>query len=130
MNRKAWLLVLGVFLLGVAMGVVVTHFAEQRVIGGPGPRSGSKEDWKTRVLNNLTKEVSLSPDQQQKILVILEDTKKNYDSIYDTIRPQMEQTRQEGRARIRSVLTPEQLPKFEEHLKRMDERRKQQPGGR
>jgi Spy/CpxP family protein refolding chaperone len=36
----------------------------------------------------------------------------------------MEQARQKGRDQIRAILTPEQKPKFEEFLKRMDEERK------
>jgi Spy/CpxP family protein refolding chaperone len=127
MNRKAWLLVLGIFMLGVAMGAVITHFAEQRVLS---TNAGPKGPWAPRVVESLNRELSLTADQQQKILAILQDTKKSYDAIYETTRPQMEQTRQEGRARIRAVLTPEQLPKFEEHLKRLDERRKQMQSGR
>ena len=37
----------------------------------------------------------------------------------------MDQARQKGRDQIRAFLTPEQKPKFEEFLKRMDEERKQ-----
>jgi len=37
---------------------------------------------------------------------------------------QLDAVRQKGRAEVRAILTSEQLPKFEEFLKRMDEERK------
>jgi Spy/CpxP family protein refolding chaperone len=123
MNRKATLWVLGVFLLGIALGGVLTHIADQRVMSAAPHQT--KEDWRKRVVNEMTHELNLSGDQQQQVTAILEDTKKKYDSVFETTRPQMEQARQEGRARMRSVLTPEQLPKFDEYLKRLDERRRQ-----
>ena len=82
-------------------------------MGGPG-----------RFVEQLTQELALTPAQQQQLNSILEDTRKKYEATYTTIRPQMEQTRQEGRGRIRSILTPEQLPKFEDYLRKMDEERK------
>jgi hypothetical protein len=36
----------------------------------------------------------------------------------------MEQVRQDGREQIRKILTAEQLPRFEEYLRQMDERRR------
>jgi Spy/CpxP family protein refolding chaperone len=36
----------------------------------------------------------------------------------------MNEVREKGRAQVRTILTPEQLPKFEAFLKRMDEERK------
>ncbi len=114
MNRKAFLVVTLVFLLGVAAGAMSFYLASNRVFA-----------FKQRptVVERLTQEVSLTPDQQQQVTAILEDTKKQYNAIYDPIRPQMEAVRKDGRQRIRAILTPEQLPKFEDHLRRIDEER-------
>ena len=76
------------------------------------------------MVEQLTRELALTQAQQQQLNSILEDTRKMYEATYAPIRAQMEQTRQEGRARIRSMLTPAQLPKFEEYLRRIDEERK------
>jgi hypothetical protein len=111
--------------MGALLGGTVTHFADTRVIAKP-----PKGDWRARVVQDLTQEVGLTPDQQQKMSAILEETKKNYDGIFEVTRPQMEKARQEGRARMRSVLTEEQLPKFEDYLRRLDERRRTREGGR
>ncbi|MGH9790074.1 MAG: hypothetical protein ACRD5W_02590, partial [Candidatus Acidiferrales bacterium] len=55
---------------------------------------------------------------------ILTATKGQFDATYDTIRPQMDSIRQRGRQQIRAILAPEQLPRFEEHLRQLDEERK------
>lgn len=134
MNRKAALLVILVFVLGVALGAVSMRVVEAEVWGGPAPwvkvshghpsKPGGKMGGPGRIIEQLTQEVRLTSAQQEQVASILEDTRKKYEETYTTIRPQMEQTRQEGRARIRSVLKPEQLPKFEEFLRRIDEERK------
>ena len=123
MNRKATILVIFVFLMGIALGAVGMRVAEQKVLGERRDERG-RMGGQVRMVEQLTKDLALTAAQQQQLSSILEDTRKKYEATYTTIRPQMEQTRQEGRARVRSILTPEQLPKFEEYLRRIDEERK------
>ncbi len=120
MNRKAALLVMMVFLLGVAAGALGfyaydarIHAAEQEVGKG-----------RSRHVQRLTLELGLTLEQQTQLQAILDETKSRYDALYAPIRPQMEAARQEGRQQIRAILTPEQLPAFEEYLHRLDEERK------
>jgi len=47
-----------------------------------------------------------------------------YKAIHQSTDPQINEARQKGRERIREILTPEQKPKFEEFLIRLDEERK------
>jgi len=123
MNRKATVLVILVFLLGIALGAVGMRVAEQKVWGDRRDERG-RAGGPSRMVEQLTRELALTAEQQQQLNSILEETRKQYETTYTTIRPQMEQTRQEGRGRIRSMLTPEQLPKFEGYLRRIDEERK------
>ena len=123
MNRKATVLVILVFLLGIALGAVGMRVAEQKVWGDRRDERG-RAGGSSRMVEQLTRELALTQEQQQQLNSILEETRKQYETTYTTIRPQMEQTRQEGRGRIRSMLTPEQLPKFEGYLRRIDEERK------
>jgi len=122
MHRKATLLVIGVFLLGIAIGSVGTYVTEQRVLGGR--RDDRGRTGPSRMVEKLTQDLGLTPEQQTQLTQILEETGKKYEGIIAPIRPQMEQARQEGRARIRAMLTAEQLPKFEEYLRKIDEERK------
>jgi hypothetical protein len=47
-----------------------------------------------------------------------------YKEIHRQTDPLIDQARQRGRNQIRAILAPEQLPKFEEFLRRIDEERK------
>ena len=115
MNRKAFWVVALVFLLGVTAGAMGFYLASRHVVANGSGRISPVE--------RLTMELSLTPEQQQQVSAILDETKKNYNAIYDPIRPQMEAARREGRQKVRAILKPEQLPKFEEHLRKIDEER-------
>jgi hypothetical protein len=75
-------------------------------------------------VNDLTHELQLSPDQQQQLGAIVDDTRAKIHAAYAPAETQREQLRQQGRARVRAILTPEQLPKFEAFMQRLDEQRK------
>ena len=55
---------------------------------------------------------------------IVDDTRAKIRTAYVPADAQREELRQQGRARIRAILTPEQLPKFEAFMQRLDEQRK------
>jgi Spy/CpxP family protein refolding chaperone len=73
----------------------------------------------------FTRDLNLNPDQQNQIQAILNDSRARYAELHEKLDPEYEQVRHEGRVRIRQVLTPEQLPKFEELLRQMDDDRRQ-----
>jgi Spy/CpxP family protein refolding chaperone len=68
--------------------------------------------------------LNLVPDQQKQIEAILASVQTQYKAIRQSTEPQINEARQKGREQIRAVLTPEQKPKFEEFLRRLDEERK------
>jgi hypothetical protein len=119
MNRKAIFLVAIVFVLGLALGGLSMHLAADRL----GVGHGSKKD-SSRTVEELTRELQLTPEQQKLLAETLAETRSKYQRIYEQYRPQLEQARQEGRQRIRGFLTAEQLPKFEAWLAKVDEARK------
>ncbi len=122
MSKRAILLVVVVFVLGLAFGGLSIHVAADRGwTGHHGPRGGSG---KARLMDQLTRELELSAEQQNQLQAVLDQTRQRYQSIYEQIRPQMEQARLRGRENIRKLLTAEQLPKFEALVQRMDEERK------
>jgi hypothetical protein len=120
-RSEAALLVLVVFVLGVLLGGLGNHLWGERVWGRqnpPGPPS------RVQIVSELTRELQLTPDQQQQLGTIVDDTKAKIRAAYAPADAQREQLRQQGRARIRAILTPEQLPKFEAFMARIDEQRK------
>jgi Spy/CpxP family protein refolding chaperone len=118
-NRKAVVLVILVFVLGIALGVVGTYLVTSRVEAA---RAGGSRTH-GNALAIFTKDLNLTTAQQQQIEVILRDVRAQYAAIHEKVDPEYEQARKQGRDRIRQVLTPEQKPKFEELLRRMDEER-------
>lgn len=118
---EAAVLILVVFLLGALLGSVGNHLWGERVWGKQitnGPPS------KGQIVRDLTRELQLTADQQKQLSSIVDDTRAQVRALYNTVEPQHEQLRQRGRDRIRAVLTPDQRPKFEQFMKRIDEQRK------
>ncbi len=122
-NRRAVGWVLLVFLFGIALGALGTYLVGARVWGAR-PESQDHRDKRARVVERFTRELNLTPDQQKQLDAILADMHNKYEEIRKQIAPQNEQVRQQGREQIRAILRPEQRPKFEEFLRRLDEERK------
>lgn len=125
-RRKAALWVGAVFLLGAALGGVLGYlFAHRPVAAANAPLS--EQERRTRRVAELTQQLTLTPQQGQQLDVILKEIHADMKTIHDQSDAQIEQARQKGRAQIRAILTPEQMPKFEELLRRRDEERKRNP---
>jgi len=122
-NRKAMLMVFVLFVLGVALGSVGTYLVTTRVLAArPQTLIGHTA---SEHMAMFTRDLNLTTDQQGQIQAILTDTRAHYASLHEKLDPEYEQVRQQGRERIREVLTADQRPKFEELLRQMDEERRQ-----
>jgi hypothetical protein len=71
-------------------------------------------------VEELTRLAHLTPDQRQQLEGILSDLHAQYKTLDD----ERDQDRQKSRNRIRGILTQDQIPAFEEFLRKMDEERK------
>ena len=123
-NRKAIALLILVFALGIALGVVGTRVVNARAFaarGGALPNVNNPP----RAVARLTQELSLTPDQQKQISGILSDMQAGYNNVREQANPQYDRIRSQGRDHIRQVLTPEQQPKFEIYLQRLDQERRE-----
>ncbi len=122
-SRKATVLVLVVFLLGIALGAVGMRVVGNRVWGSQVEGKGHHEP-RAQVVERLARELSLTPEQQKQLDAILADTWGQFRAVHEQMEPQLDRARQQGRERIRAILTPVQRPKFEEFVRRIDEERK------
>jgi Spy/CpxP family protein refolding chaperone len=120
-SRKAFLLVFVLFVLGVALGSVGTYLVTMRVQAA---RPQATLAHNPGHMAMFTRDLNLNSDQQNQIQAIMNDTRSRYASLHQKLDPEYEQVRQEGRERIRQVLTPEQRPKFEDLLRQIDEDRR------
>jgi Spy/CpxP family protein refolding chaperone len=130
-TRKAALWVGTVFLLGAALGGVLGYLFAHRPVSAANPPLSEPERRAKRVAE-FTKELSLTPQQVQQLDAILMQRHAETKAIHDQTDAQLDAVRQKGRAQVRAILTPDQLPKFEDFLKRVDEERKRNgpPPGR
>jgi hypothetical protein len=117
---KAILVVVAVFVIGFVAGALSINLF-QRVTG-----YGSSQSTETphdRHFKELKEKLNLTKDQQDTIRGIVDHTYNEYQQIGQEVDPKINAARQACRDRIRAVLTPEQLPKFEEMVREHDRER-------
>lgn len=129
-QSKARLIVVSVFVIGFAAGALSLNLYQQLNPSSKkdGPRGGAEF-----LIKRMNEEVGLASDQQEQIKKILDETSEKYrelrkemDPAIKNFEPRFNAVRQESRDRIRALLTPEQLPKYEDMVKKHDETRKQE----
>jgi Spy/CpxP family protein refolding chaperone len=121
-KQRAALWVAVVFLLGVSLGGVVGYIFAHRSVSANAPMTAAER--RAHKVEELTRVANLTPEQQQQLDAILTQVHSEYKVVREQSDAQIDQARQKGRTQIRAILTPEQRPKFEEFLKKMDEERK------
>jgi Spy/CpxP family protein refolding chaperone len=129
-QSKARLIVLSVFVIGFAAGALALNLYQS--LNGSNkkdPRRGGTEF----LIGKMNEEVGLTGDQQEKIRKILDETSEKYkqirveiDPLVKPFEPRFNTVRQESRDRIRALLTPDQLPKYEEMVQKHDKMREQE----
>jgi hypothetical protein len=119
-RREAAVLVVVVFLLGAVLGGVATHVWTSHA-SQPQPPHGPDQ-----IIASLSHDLELTPDQLKVVTGIVDETHTQVRALYAPLDPQRDQIRQQARARIRAVLTPEQTVKFETFLRELDAARKKE----
>jgi Spy/CpxP family protein refolding chaperone len=74
--------------------------------------------------------VGLTPEQSTQIDQIIHQAHDEMKTIHEKSDADCDVVRQRAREQVRSLLTPEQRPKFEAMIQRDQERKKQQGGGK
>jgi hypothetical protein len=123
-RTKARLLVLGVFLIGLVAGALAMNLYNQRTYARPGGRDHNGRP-AGNIMKKMTDRLGLNSDQQNQVRAILDDTFDQYRQIREKADPAIGIVRQKSRERIRTVLKPDQLPKFEEMVVEMDRKREE-----
>lgn len=135
-SRRAVGLVVVVFALGIALGVVGTRQWDAHV-----QASQQHPDF----LKQLKSELNPSAEQASKIDAILDEDRSRWHALdiqrhaewdpkyapmekasHSEWDPKYDQVRQQGRDSIRALLTPEQRTKFDAFLERHDQERQKQ----
>ena len=115
-RRSALLLLLAAFLAGAGLGLVLG----QRIGGGHHRHSGPRDH-----LSRLTRELDLTPAQQESVRVVLDRHRPGFDSVWAESRPRYETLRARVRSDIRARLGPEQQARYDSIIQRRDAERRQ-----
>ncbi len=112
-----------VFLLGALLGSVSGyHFASRSHADTKTPLSDDER--RAQKVSLLTKDLNLTSDQQRQLDAAIREAQVKFKAIREASQPQIDATRAEARAKVRSFLTPEQLPGYETYLQKIDAERK------
>jgi hypothetical protein len=120
MSRRAYLYFILTFVLGLVVGAAGTVFYgwHRGIIH---PRRPPDEQ---HIVSFLQRKLNLSDAQTKQVDQIVRDTDDKFKQLQGQVDPQFDAIRDESRDRIRKVLNAEQLAKFNELVRRMEERRK------
>jgi hypothetical protein len=129
-RTKARVIVVSVFVIGFVAGALALNLY-QRLTSSSNkdmPRNGTEF-----LVRRMNDRVGLSSEQQEQIKQILDETNDKYRDIRKDMEPRIKDfeprfntVRQESRDRIRTLLTPDQLPKYEQMIQDHDKMREQE----
>jgi Spy/CpxP family protein refolding chaperone len=114
-KRKAHLIVVTAFVLGIAVGASGQFLLSQPL----SPVTSTPGD----VADEMTRAAKLDQSQRSQVIEILGDCQKQSQDLREQTRPQYQAIRERARNRIRAILSPEQLVSFNQWIKDLDARR-------
>jgi len=120
MTRRAYIYFVLTFLLGATAGGAGVFFYGW--YGGHWHRGFEKQ----RIVRRLSRELHLTDAQVKQLDQIVGDSMKRFMELRKQVDPQFDAAREETNNRIRQILSPEQLTKFNEMLRRLEERTKRE----
>jgi len=124
-NKAAIWLVL-VFVLGAATGGVFGYNLGHRSYAATQLPVQTEAERRAKKVAEMRQEIGLTPDQAQKAEALIGEAQREIRGIHDQSDAQVEVVRTKTRDAIRSFLSEEQKPKFEDYVRRLDAERKKQ----
>lgn len=127
MNGKpkslAFALLLGAFLVGGVVGVVVDRsLISGRSAAAAADRPNRDRDRRQSYVDWLTRELQLSQKQSDDVAAVLERNREQVRALWLETRPAFEELKSQLRAQIREILTVEQQAAYDSLLAREGDR--------
>ena len=119
---KAIISIIVVFLLGSLAGALVTHEIYQHRIESF-IRGEPKRELIVRRLNH---QLNLDAAQLSQLRVIVEETYAGIKNVRKQIRPQIEEILESSQDKVRAILRPDQLEKYEKIIAERKKRREKE----
>lgn len=121
MKRRAYLYFVATFVIGVILGAIGMYTCAWNT--GHWRRKWNEE----AVIRNMQKRLNLSPPQVQELRSVLDEGGKELRNLSVQLHPQYVALHQQIRGRIRQILNPDQVKKFNEILREKLKGRKSPP---
>ncbi len=119
-KRAAALYIALVFLAGAAFGFASNRFYTLKIAQATNGRL-SPEEYRARLLQELTSKLNLNSDQQTQVEAIMDEIGERFHAVRDAMEPEFQAIRGERAARVMEVLDEDQSIEYERIL---EERRK------
>jgi Spy/CpxP family protein refolding chaperone len=121
-NRwSAALLALLLFGCGVVAGALGHRYYTATSVSAK-----SAEDFRHRYVSEMESRLKLTPSQVTQLEAILDDTKAKFRAVREASRPAMLKIKAEQIARVKSILTPQQIPAYEQLVAEREHRAHEQ----
>jgi Spy/CpxP family protein refolding chaperone len=122
-KQRAAFWVFAVFVLGALLGSVSGYLFANRSHADARPIV-SDDARRAQKVAVLTRDLNLTPDQQKQLDDAIREAQLKFKTIREASQPQIDATRSQAREKVRTFLTPEQRPKYEAYLQKLDENRR------
>lgn len=116
----AWLLAVLLFSSGAAVGALAHRYFFSN------PTVNASDVMRKRYVDEMQHRLSLTPTQVTQLQTILDDTKAKYKAVRDAYRPAMLEVKGQQIRRVKAILTPRQIPKYEQLLAEREKQSQEQ----
>jgi hypothetical protein len=124
MKRNQWAagsLAVLLFCSGAAVGALGHRYYAATVVSAK-----TADDFRHRYVSEMQSTLKLTPAQVGQLETILDETKAKYKAVRDSYHPEMVSIRSEQIERVKSILTPAQVPAYERLVAEREQRAKEQ----
>jgi regulator of protease activity HflC (stomatin/prohibitin superfamily) len=124
MKRNQWaaaLLPILLFLSGAVVGALAHRYYAETVVS-----ARTAEDFRQHYVSEMKSKLNLTPEQVSQLEKILDETKARYKAVRDEYHPAMLKIKNEQISRVKAILTPEQVPVYEQLVAERERRATEQ----
>jgi Spy/CpxP family protein refolding chaperone len=123
-SRGAIALYLGmVFASGAVLGAFGQRLYTASSVSARTTRN--PEEFRKRILATMERRLSLTPEQESKVNVILDETRARFHEVDERAKPELKAIREEQQSKINAILTPSQQIEYAKMRQEREERQRQ-----
>lgn len=124
MKRNQWtaaLVAILLFCFGAAVGALAHRYYASAAVS-----ANSAEHFRQHYVSEMQTKLNLTPSQLTQLQAILDDTKAKVKAVRDSFHPAMLKIKEEQISRVKSILTPQQIPAYDRLVAEREQRMKEQ----